>query len=144
MLDGRLSAAVLAQLLGAGGAIVFLWLLARSVALRFQSEGGTRAVLYELSMPIVTLVAQAIAWIVLQKLLGAALDETLSRVYAWGFLLGTCACAVWFSMAVFSHAEPLRKLLHGVRRRHVADGDSAASDPRGDPGRLAGAGSKER
>ena len=144
MLEGRLSAAVLAQLLGAGGAIVFLWLLARSVALRFQSEGGTRAVLYELSMPIVTLVAQAIAWIVLQKLLGAALDETLSRVYAWGFLLGTCACAVWFSMAVFSHAEPLRKLLHGVRRRHAADGDPATSDPHGDPGRLAGAGSKER
>jgi hypothetical protein len=150
MLEGKLNAAVLAQLLGAGGAIVFLWLLARSVALRFQAEGGVRAVLYDLAMPIVTLVSQAIAWIALQKLLGPALEEALSPVYAWGFLLGTCACAVWFSMAVFSHAEPLRKLLHGVRCPHPGPGELAAGDPTagdpavGNPGGLAGIGLKER
>ena len=145
LLEGKLSAGVLAQLLGAGGAIIFLWLLARSVALRFQAEGGTRAVLYDLAMPIVTLVCQAIAWIVLQKLLGPALEEALSPIYAWGFLMGTCACAVWFSMAVFSHAEPLRKLLHGVRRPHPGRGEPAAGDPAGgEPGGLAGIGLKER
>jgi hypothetical protein len=101
-------------------------------------------------MPIVTLVSQALAWIALQKLLGPALEEALSPVYAWGFLLGTCACAVWFSMAVFSHAEPLRKLLHGVRRPHPGPGELAAGDPTagdpavGNPGGLAGIGLKER
>ena len=127
LLQGRLSATMLAQLLAAGGTIVFLWLLGRSLALRFRAEGGPRAVLYDLSLPFVTLVCQAVAWIVLQKLLGPALEETLSSVFAWGFLLGTCACAVWFSMAVFSHAEPLRRLLHGVRRpRPAADEDGLA------------------
>jgi len=145
MLGGRLNAAKLAQLLGAGGGIVFLWLLARSVALRFQAEGGARAVLYDLAMPIVTLACQAVAWIVLQKLLGPALEETLSPIYAWGFLLGTCACAVWFSMALFSHAEPLRRLLHGVRRPHRGPGEPAAGAPAaGEPGGLAGIGLKER
>jgi hypothetical protein len=140
MMEGRLNAAMLAQLLAAGGVLVFLWLLARSVALRFRAGGGPRAVLYDLSMPIVTLVAQAIAWVVLQKLLGPALEETLSSIYAWGFLLGTCACAVWLSMAVFSHAEPLRKLLHGYR----PTGPGAGAPGSGDQGGLAGVGLKER
>jgi serine/threonine protein kinase len=137
MIEGRLNAATLAQLLAAAGTIVFLWLLGRSVALRFRAEGGPRAVLYDVALPIVTLLCQAVAWIVLQKLLGPALEGTLSPIYAWGFLLGTCACAVWLSMAVFSHAEPLRKLLHGVRRPGRA-ADAAA----GDRGDLAGV--KER
>jgi hypothetical protein len=131
MMEGRLNAAMLAQLLAAGGTIVFLWLLGRSAALRFRAAGGPRAVLYDLSLPIMTLVCQAVAWIVLQKLLGPALEETLNPIYAWGFLLGTCACAVWLSMAVFSHVAPLRKLLHGYRQPAPADADSTGGDQGG-------------
>jgi hypothetical protein len=53
-------------------------------------------------------------------------------------------------MALFSHAEPLRKLLHGVRRPHRGPGEPAAGAPvAGEPpagklGGLAGIGLKER
>ena len=32
------------------------------------------------------------------------------------FLLAACACTIWLSMAVFSHAEPLRQLLQEYQR----------------------------
>jgi hypothetical protein len=115
MMEGRLSAATLAELLGAGGAILFLWLFGRGIALRLRAKGGPRSVLYDLLMPVVTLASLTIAYAAALRLLGPALDETQLLACAWGFLLGACACAVWLCMAVFSHAVPLRTLLHGYR-----------------------------
>ena len=127
MLEGRISAAMLAQLLGAIGAIGFFWLLGRGVASRFQAGGGPRAVLYHLSLPIVTLLSLLIGYLVLQRPLAPVWDEAVNSSYTWCFVLGTCACAVWFSMAVFSHAEPLRKLLHDYHRAVTPTVDQAAS-----------------
>ena len=127
MLEGRISAAMLAQLLGAIGAIGFFWLLGRGVASRFQAGGGPRAVLYHLSLPIVTLLSLLIGYLVLQRPLAPVWDEAVNSIYTWCFVLGTCACAVWFSMAVFSHAEPLRKLLHDYHRAVTPTVDQAAS-----------------
>jgi hypothetical protein len=115
MLEGRLTAATLVQLLGAGGAVLFLWLFGRGFALRLRAKGGPRSVLYDLLMPVVTLGSLAIAYAVVLRLLAPALDEARISTCAWGFLLGACACAIWLCMAVFSHAEALRALLHDYR-----------------------------
>jgi hypothetical protein len=115
LIQGKLNAAMVAQLLGTTGLIVFIWMLGRGLVLRFRAEGGPRAVLCDLLTPIVTLIAMAIAYVLLQRPLAPLFDKQLSSLYARGFLLGTCACAVWLSMAVFTHAEPLRKLLHEYR-----------------------------
>ena len=115
MLEGRLTAATLVQLLGAGGAVLFLWLFGRGLALRLRAKGGPRSVLYDLLMPVVTLGSLAIAYAVVLRLLAPALDEARISACAWGFLLGACACAIWLCMAVFSHAEALRALLHDYR-----------------------------
>ena len=114
-------AAMLAQLLGATGAIGFFWLLGRGVATRF------RPVLYHLSMPIVTLLSLLIGYVVLQRPLAPVWDEAVSSIYTWCFLLGTCVCAVWLSMAVFSHAESLRKLLHDYHRAAAPAVDESAA-----------------
>ena len=127
MLEGRISAGMAAQLLGAIGAIGFFWLLGRGVASRFRAGGGPRAVLYDLSMPIVTLLSLLIGYLVLQRTLAPVWDDAVSLIYTWCFLLGTCACAVWLSMAVFSHAEPLRKLLHDYHRAATPIVDQSAS-----------------
>ena len=126
MLDAKVSAAMLAQLLGSGSAVVLLWFLGRDLALRFRAREGPQAVLHGLLMPIVTLVSLAVAFFVLQRPLAPVLDETLTSIYVWCFLLGTCACAVWLSMVVFSHAEALQKLLHGNRRQTAASQGCAA------------------
>jgi hypothetical protein len=94
ILEGKISAATLAQLLGAIGAIGFFWLLGRGVASRFQAGGGP-AYLYDLSMPIVTLLSLLIGYVVLQRPLAPVWDEAVSSIYTWCFVLGTCACAVW-------------------------------------------------
>jgi hypothetical protein len=135
LIEGKLSAAALAQLLGAGSAIVFAWLLGRGVALRFRMAGAPRAVLHDLLMPIVTLASLGIAYPALLKPLGPPLEETLSSICNLAFLVGACACALWLSMAVFSHGEQLWKLLH--KDRPTAPGA-------GDPGSSAWAGSKEK
>jgi hypothetical protein len=135
LIEGKLSAAALAELLGAGGAIVFLWLLGRGVALRFRMAGGPRAGLHALLMPIVTLASLAIAYPALRRPLGPPLEQTLSSIYNLGFLLGTCACVLWLSMAVFSHGEQLWMLLHE---------DRPTGSRAGDPAGSAWAGSKER
>jgi small-conductance mechanosensitive channel len=127
MLEGRISAAMLAQLLGAIGAIGFFWLLGRGVASRFRAGGGPRAVLYDLSMPIVTLLCLLIGYLVLQRPLAPVWDEAVTSIYTWCFVLGTCACAIWLSMAVFSHAEALRKLLHDYHRAAKPAVDQSAS-----------------
>ena len=123
MLEGRINCSMLAQLLSAVGAIGFFWLLGRGVASRFRAGNGPRAVLYDLAMPLVTLGVVAIAYLVLQRPIAPLLDDALSSIYTWCFVLGTCACAVWLSMAVFSHAEALRKLLHNYRRTGVSTVD---------------------
>lgn len=122
LVQGKVSAAVVAELLTTVGFIVFSWMLGRGLALRIREAGGPRAVLCDLLMPIVTLVAMAIAYVLLQRPLAPLLDETLSSLYARAFLLGTCACAVWLSMTVFTRAEPLRKLLDDYRRRGAGVG----------------------
>ena len=81
--------------------------------------------LYDLLMPTITLVSLAIAYLILQRQLGGVLDVTLSSLYGRGFLVGICGCAVWLSMAVFSHAEPLRKLLHEYRHATMGTADQA-------------------
>jgi serine/threonine protein kinase len=124
LIQGKLSAAMVAQLLGTTGLIVFFWMLGRGLVLRFRAEGSPRAVLCDLLTPIVTLMAMAIAYVLLQRPLAPLLDEKLSSLYARGFLLGTCAGAVWLSMAVFTHAEPLRKLLHEYRTSGTRAGTS--------------------
>jgi hypothetical protein len=126
-IQGKVNAAMLAELLTTAGFIVFIWMLGRGLALRFREAGGPRAVLCELLTPIVTLVAMAIAYVLLQRPLAPLLDEASSSLYGRGFLLGTCACAVWLSMIVFTHAEPLRKLLDDYRRR------AARAEPRARP-----------
>jgi hypothetical protein len=126
MLDGRLTAAAAMQLLGASGAIVFLWLFGRALARRFLAKGGPWSVLYDLVIPVITLGSLALTYAVVLRLLGPALDETQVSACAWGFLLGACACAIWLSMAVFSHAEALRGLLHGYRHTPRA-GDQGGS-----------------
>jgi hypothetical protein len=118
-IQGKLNAAMVAELLTTVGFIVFVWMLGRGLALRLREAGGPRAVLCELLTPIVTLVAMAIAYVLLQRPLAPLLDEALSSLYARGFLLGTCACAVWLSMTVFTHAEPLRRLLDDYRRSGI-------------------------
>jgi hypothetical protein len=127
IVEGRLTAAMLARWLGAAGAIAFLWLLGRGAALRFREAGAGRAVMYELLMPVITLLVLAIAYGVLQKPLGPALDDTLRSIYGWGFLLAVCACAVWLSMAVFSHAEPLSRLLQAYRQGKADGGAHSRS-----------------
>jgi serine/threonine protein kinase len=123
ILEGRINCSMLAQLLSAVGAIGFVWLLGRGVASRFRAGNGPHAVLYDLSMPLVTLGVVTIAYLVLQRPIAPLLDDALSSIYTWCFVLGTCACAVWLSMAVFSHAEALRKLLHDYRRTGVSTVD---------------------
>ena len=115
VMQSGLDAALLPQLLGAGGVVAFFWLFGRGAALRFRARGGPRAVLCDLLTPVVSLLTLAIAYVALQRPMAPLLDEKLSTIYGLGFLLGTCACAVWISMAVFSHAEPLRRLLHEYR-----------------------------
>ncbi len=124
LLGGRLTAATLAQLLGGGGAVLFLWLFGRALALRLRAKGGPRSVLYDLLMPVLTLGSVAIGYAVVLRLLGPILDEAQLSACAWGFLLGACVCAIWLCMAVFSHAEALRTLAH---YRHAA----RAGDPGG-------------
>jgi hypothetical protein len=104
LLEGRLTAASAVELLSAAGAILFLWLLARGLALRLRARGGPRSVLYDLLMPVLTLGSLAIAYAVALRWLAPALDETRIAACAWGFLLAGCACAIWLCMAVFSQA----------------------------------------
>jgi hypothetical protein len=110
LIEARLGAATAIELLGAGGAIGFLWLFGRGLVLRFLVKGGSLAMTYA----------------VVLRLLGPALDEAQTSACAWGFLLGACACAIWLSMAVFSHAEALRGILHGYRRA-AQTGDQGGS-----------------
>jgi serine/threonine protein kinase len=116
LIEGRLGAATAVELLGAAGVVAFLWLFARGLAWRFLAQNRTRAVLYQLVMPIITLGALAIVYANVLRLLGPALDDGQLSACAWSFLLAACACAIWLSMAVFSHAEALRTLLHGYRQ----------------------------
>jgi Na+/glutamate symporter len=90
------------------------------------AKGGPWSVLYDLVIPVITLGSLALTYAVVLRLLGPALDETQVSACAWGFLLGACACAIWLSMAVFSHAEALRGLLHGCRHTPRA-GDQGGS-----------------
>jgi hypothetical protein len=110
LLEGRLAASALVQLLGTGGAILFSWRLGHAVALRWWARGS---VLYDLAMPVVTLACLAMAYAAVLRLLGAALGEQQLSACAWGFLIGACACAIWLCMAVFSHAGALRALARG-------------------------------
>jgi serine/threonine protein kinase len=126
LIEGRLGAPTAIELLGAGGAIGFLWLFGRGLVLRFLAKGGPRCVLYDLVMPVITLGSLAMTYAVVLRLLGPALDEAQTSACAWGFLLGACACAIWLSMAVFSHAEALRGILHGYRRA-AQTGDQGGS-----------------
>jgi hypothetical protein len=132
LVSGKLAAAVLPQFLSAGGVIAFLWIFGRAVALRFRTLGGPRAVLCDLLTPLITLFALVLAYFLLQRPLAPLLDENATTVYGRCFLLATCACAVWTSMVVFSHAEPLRRLLHDYRaatRVHGADAGRSAWAP---------------
>ncbi len=115
LVEGRFTATTAIELLGAAGAIVLLWLFGRGLALRLRAKGGPRSVLYDLLMPLVTLGSLALAYAVMLRLLAPALDETHISVCAWAFLLVACGCAIWLCMAVFSHAEALRALLHDYR-----------------------------
>ena len=115
LVDGRLTAATAIELLSALGAITFVWLLGRRLALRLRVSGGPRSVLYDLLMPILTLGSLALTYAVVLHLLAATLDEARISACAWAFLLAGCACAIWLCMAVFSHAESLRALLHDYR-----------------------------
>ncbi len=132
LMSGKLTAAMLPQMLGAGGVIFFFWMFGRGVALRFRAEGGTRAVLCDLLTPIVALIALVIAYALVQRPIAPLLDETASSIYARCFLLATCACAVWMSMTVFSHAEALRRLLDDYRAvsRDLDAADSAWARPK--------------
>jgi hypothetical protein len=115
ILSPKLTAASLSQLLGAAGIVLFFWLFGRGVALRFRAQGGTHAVLCDLLTPIVTLAALGLAYLALQRPIVGLLDEKTSSAYSLTFFLASCGCAVWISMVVFSHAEPLRRLLHQYR-----------------------------
>jgi len=115
ILPGKLSAAAAIELLGALASIAFVWLLGRGLALRLRARGGPRSVLYDLLMPLVTLGALALSYAVALHMLAPTLDETRISACAWAFLLAGCACAIWLCMAVFSHAEALRALLHDYR-----------------------------
>jgi hypothetical protein len=132
LLSGKLTAAMLPQLLGAGGVIFFFWMFGRGMALRFRAQGGPRAVLCDLLTPIVALIALVIAYALVQRPIAPLLDETASSIYARCFLLATCACAVWMSMTVFSHAEALRRLLDDYRAgsRDLDAGTSAWARPK--------------
>jgi Protein kinase domain len=127
MVDGRLTAAALVQVLGAAGAILFLWRFGRGLALRLRASGGARTVLYDLLMPVVTLGSLTLAYAVVLRLLGPALDGPQISACAWGFLLGTCGCAIWLCMAVFSHAEALRGLLHDYRHTARTSGQGGSA-----------------
>jgi Protein kinase domain len=127
MVEGRLTAAALVQVLGAAGAILFLWLFGRGLALRLRARGGARTLLYDLLMPVVTLGSLTLSYAVVLRLLGPALDGTQISACAWGFLLGTCGCAIWLCMAVFSHAEALRGLLHGYRHSPRTSGQGGSA-----------------
>ena len=130
LIDGRLSAAALAQLLGASGAVVFAWLLGRDLARRLSARSAAHAALYAVLMPVVSVTALAVAYALAHWLLAPVLESAQVAAAAWAFLLAICACAIWLSMAIFSHADALRQLLH--RYQHT-----------GRRGASAWAGSKE-
>jgi len=115
IVQSKAGAVAITQFLSTAGVVTFLWLFGRGVALRFRSRGGPQSVLCDLLTPIVTLLALAIAYVLLQRPIAPLLDESWSSVYARAFLLATCACAVWLSMVVFTHAEPLRRLRQEYR-----------------------------
>jgi len=115
IIQSKAGAVSITQFLSTVGVVTFLWRFGRGVALRFRVQGGTRAVLCDLLTPIVTLFVLAIAYVLLQRPIAPLLDESWSSIYARAFLLATCACAVWLSMVVFTHAEPLRRLRQEYR-----------------------------
>jgi hypothetical protein len=115
IISTKLTAASLSQLLGTGGVVFFFWLFGRRIALRFRAQGGAHAALCDLLTPIVTVAALGLAYLTLQRPIAGLLDEKMSSAYSLIFFLATCGCAVWTSMAVFSYAEPLRRLLQHYR-----------------------------
>jgi hypothetical protein len=88
---------------------------------------GPRAVLHELLMPAVTMLSLALGYAVVLRLLGPVLDETQASICGWSLLLGACGCAIWLCMAVLSHAEPVRTLLHEYRHATARTGDQGGS-----------------
>jgi serine/threonine protein kinase len=126
LMNGRLGAAALAQWLGMTGAVVFAWLLGRDLARRMSARTVAHAALYAVLMPVVSALALGAAYAVAHRLLAPALDDAQLAAAAWAFLLATCACAIWLSMAVFSHADALRHLLHEYRLTSRRDASALA------------------
>lgn len=112
---GRIPAGALAELAGIAAMLAYFWLFGRGLALRLRAEGGARAALCAVMTPVVTLVAVGIGYVSLQQPIAPLLDGALGTLYGRLFLLCLCGSAIWLSMALAAHAEPLRDLLQGSR-----------------------------
>jgi hypothetical protein len=110
----RIGAGALVELAGIAAMLGYFWLFGRGLALRLRGEGGARAALCAVMTPVVTLIVVGIGYVSLQQPIASLLDGALGTLYARLFLLCLCACAIWLSMALAAHAEPLRELLQGA------------------------------
>ena len=107
IISGKLSAAHLVRFLGYGGALAAFWMLGQRSTIALQQHGGRWAFLQHLILPVVTLIAVAVAYSVVLLVIKPMMNTSLNNAYNWMFVIAIMACAVWVVMAVLGQSASL-------------------------------------
>jgi hypothetical protein len=105
MVGTKLRASHLAQFLGYGGALMFLWLLTHRAAQQIPSTGERMAFLHHIITPLVTLIVLSAGYPVLLILLDPFLAKPVRTIYNWIFVSGIVSVAVWLTIVLFRNSS---------------------------------------
>jgi hypothetical protein len=118
----KLHAAELASLLGYGGALAILVLVARRAAAQLRRSGSELAHLAFILPPLAALVVLSAGYRVLLAVLEPFLSSGQRNFYSWAIVLGISAAAIWLVVALYWHSEGFAALLRRPRQALDAHG----------------------
>jgi hypothetical protein len=113
------NAALVAQFLGYGGALMVLWLMAQRAAPLLPAHDGRWSVLKSILVPLATLLVVAAGQAVILIVLGPLFNKTWQHVYNWVAIAAILVSAAWLLLALFTGSSSLAMLFgprSGARR----------------------------